>query len=162
MSVDGGRQRARRAYPGRHTCSREGCNAVAERHHRDGDTRNNAPENIELLCNKHHKEADGRMQRPEFRRAWRKAMVGRTLTPEHRAKISAGLVGRECSDQTRRKLSEAMRDRYASQPAPTHCVNGHEYDKRNRGFQRNGWRTCRECARIRARIAYHAKKGRAA
>ena len=33
-----------------------------ERHHKDGNTLNNNPDNIQFLCRKHHMEEDGRLQ----------------------------------------------------------------------------------------------------
>lgn len=54
---------ARRLYP-LSTCEWDGCERPAvDRHHRDGDSTNNSPENIARLCRKHHMEADGRLER---------------------------------------------------------------------------------------------------
>lgn len=39
------------------------CDKKAEIHHKDGDTTNNSPNNIEFLCRKHHMERDGRNKR---------------------------------------------------------------------------------------------------
>lgn len=36
-------------------------NGRIDRHHKDGNEINNAPENIQFLCRKHHMIADGRM-----------------------------------------------------------------------------------------------------
>lgn len=59
ISVRGGRGRALHLFPPG-PC--EVCGAPnGERHHRDGNTANNAPENIARLCRRHHMEADGRM-----------------------------------------------------------------------------------------------------
>ena len=62
IDPNNGRCRALRMYPPQpcHICGK-----VAERHHKDGDTLNNEPSNIEWLCRKHHMEADGRMDRRE-------------------------------------------------------------------------------------------------
>ena len=55
-----GRHIARRLYPTLGDC--EDCGAPAtDRHHVDGDTFNNAPENIEQLCRRCHMRKDGRM-----------------------------------------------------------------------------------------------------
>lgn len=52
--------------------------AAVERHHKDGDTGNNAPENIALLCRRCHMERDGRMNAfKEMARA-----NGRTAEPK--------------------------------------------------------------------------------
>jgi hypothetical protein len=60
VSIDGGRQRARRWYQDNRcsVCNKES----AERHHIDGNTKNNSPENIIFLCRKHHQERDGRIK----------------------------------------------------------------------------------------------------
>lgn len=57
------RYRAVRRYElGR--CEYEGCKADAvDRHHIDGDTGNNAPENIARYCRRHHMLVDGRLAR---------------------------------------------------------------------------------------------------
>ena len=57
-----GRCRTRRMYPIQpcHICG-----GKAERHHKDGNTLNNEPANIDFLCRKHHMESDGRMDRRE-------------------------------------------------------------------------------------------------
>lgn len=60
ISVKGGRKRAERMYPGEHSC--DGCGTTpAERHHRDGNTANNSPENISFLCRRCHMREDGRL-----------------------------------------------------------------------------------------------------
>jgi hypothetical protein len=64
VTPKGGRTRALRYYKDIGPCS--ACGAQhAERHHKDGDTANNEPDNIAILCRKCHMEADGRME--EFR-----------------------------------------------------------------------------------------------
>lgn len=59
VSVRGGRTRALRAFSPQ-PCEICGAGKV-DRHHRDGDTANNAPDNIGFLCRRCHMEADGRM-----------------------------------------------------------------------------------------------------
>lgn len=60
VSEKGGRSRALRMYTDIGPC--EGCGASdAERHHVDGNTANNAPENIGILCRRCHMTADGRL-----------------------------------------------------------------------------------------------------
>ena len=60
-SSENGRQRAQRWYDLRpcEVCGSE----KSERHHRDGDSYNNAHENIMFLCRRHHMIEDGRMER---------------------------------------------------------------------------------------------------
>jgi hypothetical protein len=59
-SVKAGRARALRAYPDIGPC--EKCNAAkSERHHVDGNTLNNEPGNIMVLCRRCHMEAHGRI-----------------------------------------------------------------------------------------------------
>ncbi len=55
-----GRRRCRDVFPNQ---SCEVCGHKAERHHRDGNTLNNASDNIAFLCRKHHMESDGRLQK---------------------------------------------------------------------------------------------------
>jgi len=40
------------------------CGASGQRHHIDGDNRNNDPRNIDFLCVRHHMIKDGRMLQP--------------------------------------------------------------------------------------------------
>ena len=55
-----GRSRARARYE-RGKC--EECDAPAlDRHHVDGDTLNNVPSNVRLLCRFHHMKVDGRLE----------------------------------------------------------------------------------------------------
>lgn len=157
VSIQGGRLRARRMYPGQHVCERDGCTRKAERHHKDGDTKNNAPENIAFLCNKHHKEADGRMTRREFREAHRRAVKGVPLTGDHKSKISAGLKGHPVSVETRTRLAAAQVARAAANK-PSHCPQGHAYDAGNTYQAADGRRSCKACARDRAKQRYLAKK----
>lgn len=51
--IQSGRRRARSIY-GRRGCSVAGCERIAERHHKDGNTKNNEASNIEFVCHKHH------------------------------------------------------------------------------------------------------------
>lgn len=68
ISEKGGRQRALRQFAEIGPCTT--CGALkAERHHKDGNTANNCPDNIVPLCRRCHMEADGRMEKA---RQWRK------------------------------------------------------------------------------------------
>jgi hypothetical protein len=60
MSERSGRCRALRLYPNIGPCEQCG-NPKAERHHADGNTINNAPSNISILCRHCHMEKDGRL-----------------------------------------------------------------------------------------------------
>jgi hypothetical protein len=63
VSVKGGRRRAENLYPIAKSCSRCGENSKRiDRHHKDGNTGNNKPSNIEFLCRKCHMEIDGRSE----------------------------------------------------------------------------------------------------
>ena len=41
----------------------------------------------------------------------------------------------------------------------TACPKGHPYDEANTAFDKNGHRSCRQCARNNARNAFRRKKG---
>lgn len=61
VSKHGGRKRAQRLYP---ICPCKKCGRVLDsrkmhRHHKDGNTRNNRTDNVEMLCEEHHVEAEG-------------------------------------------------------------------------------------------------------
>ena len=62
ITEKGGRSRAQRMYPVIGNCKI--CNnKKSERHHIDGNTSNNEPSNIEIICRKCHMELDGRLAR---------------------------------------------------------------------------------------------------
>ena len=61
ITIAGGRDRAQRWYK---SAPCEICGSPkSDRHHKDGDTSNNSPSNIQFLCRKHHMEVDGRKKR---------------------------------------------------------------------------------------------------
>lgn len=61
VSTKSGRDRAQRIYPMANCelCHRPG----KDRHHRDGNTANNEPRNIQHLCRRCHMQVDGRLQK---------------------------------------------------------------------------------------------------
>lgn len=61
ISEKSGRSRALRAFPSIGPCVSCGCKP-AERHHADGNTANNAQENIKVLCRRCHMAEDGRLE----------------------------------------------------------------------------------------------------
>lgn len=60
ISARGGRGRALKLYPVIGPCILCG-SPRSERHHRDGNTRNNQPGNILIICRKCHMKKDGRL-----------------------------------------------------------------------------------------------------
>lgn len=64
-------RRCQRAFPNPGTCQIPGCEAKAQRHHRNRNREDNSPENIEFICQKHHAEEHiragdwGTMHRPK-------------------------------------------------------------------------------------------------
>lgn len=59
-SEKAGRSRALRLFPSGPCIRCDDPNG--ERHHKDGDTLNNDPNNVEMLCRKCHMKSDGRLQ----------------------------------------------------------------------------------------------------
>jgi hypothetical protein len=57
-----GNQRAVRMYTSIGECQECGERPALDRHHKDGDTTNNEPENVLFLCRSCHMKADGRMK----------------------------------------------------------------------------------------------------
>ncbi len=62
VSIKGGRTRAYRLYENIGLCVLCG-SARSERHHIDGDTSNNNPTNVIILCRKCHMKNDGRLEK---------------------------------------------------------------------------------------------------
>ncbi len=60
VSVRGGRVRAIRWFKDIGPCENCG-NSKAQRHHKDNNTANNDPDNIQILCMRCHEEIDGRL-----------------------------------------------------------------------------------------------------
>ena len=60
-----GRQRAQRMYPAEQCveCLATSDDHPIDRHHVDGDTLNNSPENVRILCRRCHMVEDGRLER---------------------------------------------------------------------------------------------------
>lgn len=59
-SDNGGRQRAQKAFQ-LGPCARCG-KPGHDRHHKDGNTKNNSPDNVEVLCRRCHMVTDGRLE----------------------------------------------------------------------------------------------------
>ena len=62
VSVKGGRTRAYRIYKNISPCVLCG-SFRSERHHIDGDTANNSPDNVIFICRKCHMKNDGRLEK---------------------------------------------------------------------------------------------------
>jgi hypothetical protein len=98
-SVKSGRARAKRRYP-LGPCEQCGQPAT-ERHHRDENTLNNAPENIAILCRRCHMTLDGRLaalvaSQVRFGPGPQKThcVQGHELTPTNTVPVKGG--GRRC------------------------------------------------------------------
>lgn len=64
ITIKSGRSRAARMFPEPHNCQKCGAtDCRIDRHHIDGDTVNNASENIAFLCRRCHMAADGRLEK---------------------------------------------------------------------------------------------------
>jgi hypothetical protein len=70
VSVDAARDRLKRRMPIQGPCVECGAKAH-DRHHKDGNTRNNDPSNIAQLCRRCHMRADGRLDQIASMGAWR-------------------------------------------------------------------------------------------
>jgi len=68
ITIKSGRTRALRGYEAK-PCQRCG-SLKSERHHKDGDTSNNTPDNVRFLCRRCHMLEDGRLD--EFRKLAKK------------------------------------------------------------------------------------------
>lgn len=84
------RHRCRQIYPEAQPC--EVCGEKAERHHKDGNPRNNVPANIAWLCRTHHIRAEDRM-------AYRRVVD----TPERQARKRAQAAERQRRYQARKR-----------------------------------------------------------
>lgn len=124
--VETGRARALSIYRDIGPCTRCG-NPKSERHHIDGNTLNNNPKNIEVLCRRCHMQADGRLDK--FRKQ------GEQFRPVVMAKLAA--------------LADMRR-------AQTHCHKGHPLSGDNVHHHR-GHRICKTCRRERPRRGRRAK-----
>jgi len=78
---------------------------VQQLHHKDGNKKNNAKENLEYLCPNCHTQTDN----------W--GMRGRKHTDESRQKMSVSNIGKHCikfTEESRKKMSEA----HKGKPSP--------------------------------------------
>lgn len=115
VSIAAARQRAHRLFPGPLFC--DVCGDPAERHHRDGDPRNNAPDNIARLCPKHHRDVDGRTKRLHETAAV--ANRGRKRPPRSKewcTALSVAMTGKSHTQETREKLRQANHYRGENHP----------------------------------------------
>lgn len=81
-----GSSRARNKYQDIGPCVRCGAER-SERHHRDGNTLNNEPDNIRILCRRCHMTEDGRLEK--FREL-QKVVYGKGVAAARRKKINHG------------------------------------------------------------------------
>lgn len=142
---DAGRARARAAYAlgSCERCGRPG----TDRHHKDGDTLNNDPGNIEILCRRCHMKADGRLDKFVEMANWPKPHLLTEVTPcvvcgQPFKPLRKGRC-RRCA------LYFYLRgiERPTEFPAVTHCPRGHEYTPENTRLDGKGAKNCRACRR---------------
>ncbi len=82
LSVKTGRSRAIRMYPKIGPC--EVCGSPkSERHHRDENTLNNAPDNIAILCRRCHTLAHGKTVLPHVQEMGRTAAAAKKKAKTH-------------------------------------------------------------------------------
>jgi hypothetical protein len=155
------RQRAQRAFQ-LGQCER--CDVPAtDRHHKDGNTGNNDPSNIMILCRRCHMEIDGRLN----------AFVAKAPTARPRTEASpCEHCGRDykplrkglcaaCSQYQRvhggpRPLDGSFAPRRkteAGNAGKTHCDHGHPFDGANTYVDKRGRRHCRACGAARKKAA---------
>lgn len=82
-----------------------------DRHHIDGDTGNNVPENISILCRRCHMKIDGRLERLiEIARAERPIVPGKPCSEcgKIAKPLSRGLC-HACYERARRRAIKAAR-----------------------------------------------------
>lgn len=86
-----GRDRARRWHQTTRPCAVVGCESKPERHHKDGDTKNNDVSNIEWLCHRHHMQLEltGKPKPQVVRERIAATLRGRHLSASHREALSA-------------------------------------------------------------------------
>jgi hypothetical protein len=121
------RTRARRLYR-LGACERCGA-AATDRHHEDGDTGNNTPENVRLLCRRCHMAVDGRLE--QFRENGAQAAVRSRKAPQ-----PCVLCG------------QLAKKRWKGR-----CHACEEFRRRN-GFDRNeqAWARCHACGEVTTRL----------
>ena len=150
-----GNMRARRIYAGPLgpcvLCSKP----ARDRHHKDGDTFNNAPTNVVGLCRRCHMLIDGRL------RAFReRAMAPRTIKPPQPCIVCGELRkplrrGRchACNEYYRRHgIDVRPKDRIK-----THCKAGHPFDQANT-YWYGTHRICRTCHMLNERRIRAARR----
>lgn len=158
------RARARRQYD-LGSCARCGSRA-SDRHHKDGDTGNNTPENIEILCRRCHMRVDGRLDgfrslarangRKKRKAARECPICGRSQTLPYNGMCHA------CDARGRRRWRKAVDGRLCVICSGRAVDGHHRYPKQRLKFlgrtaavwdPRNCCPVCRACHnRIEARL----------
>ena len=138
--VDAGRVRARNLY-NLGPCERCG-EPATDRHHVDGNTLNNEPDNVQIFCRRCHMIVDGRIE-----------LLPTVGVPRKPAEISICV---DCGVEYR-PLRKGRCIRCAAyfyrhgSPRPlnipkiTHCPRGHEYTSANTRIDKKGCKNCRAC-----------------
>lgn len=150
MNPNSWRRVARRLYPLKKWCERCKTKKAKDRHHKDGDFRNNEKINIAHLCRKCHMEVDGRLVQAIART---KEMTKKTRCSPKLCRICFTLSkplrhGRchPCTEYYRRHGIE--RAAFLSGITKQRCRNGHTYTTKNTYITSKGTRSCRECHRL--------------
>lgn len=154
------RARCRQRYPGLGDCEECGGKAV-ERHHKDNDPGNNAPENIARLCRRCHMEADGRLE--AIAEAGRRNGV--LLTKEPTPCRICGRLYKPLRHGRCIRCALYLANHGVERPAVeslwslnTHCRAGHPYDEANTYIVKTGGRRCRACDAARHQERKQAKE----
>lgn len=140
---DAGRARARTAYA-LGDCERCG-RPAKDRHHKDGNTLNNDPANVAILCRRCHMAVDGRLD--DFTR------LGKAPKPHLKTPITPCVICGQPYKPLRKgrcsRCSSHFRlygvERPTERRPITHCPRGHEYTPKNTRIDKKGVKNCRAC-----------------